>query len=198
MAEEYSFAIRLVTIVQERVDAGMESEGDLKKALRTAVQVRLLQLQLDDQTASVRDHLERLIGLPGTTLGLMPASMPRSSAFRASEATIQETKPDTPSILSAEANARAKAQRAAGDSRYTWRPQITFDAQYGRISSFNGVSTYYNLKGDYNTLAAGVQIILPFLDKTRSAKARESLVEAQHAEREVDFIRDQQSEARLN
>ncbi|MGC2404154.1 MAG: TolC family protein [Acidobacteriaceae bacterium] len=39
MAEEYSFAVRLVTIVQERLDAGMESESDLKKALRTAVQV---------------------------------------------------------------------------------------------------------------------------------------------------------------
>ena len=196
MEEEYSFAIRLVTIVQERLDAGMESESDVKKALRTAVQVRLLQLQLDDETASVRDHLERLIGVPGTSLELVPASIPHSPVFRASEATIQET--DTPSILSAEANARAKAQRAAGDSRYTWRPQITFGAQYGRISSFNGVSTYYNLKGDYNTLAAGVQISLPILDRTRSAKARESLADAQHAEHERDFLRDQQSEARLN
>jgi outer membrane protein TolC len=195
MAEEYSFAIRLVTIVQERLDAGMESESDVKKALRTAVQVRSLQLQLDDETASVRDHLERLIGVPGTSLELVPASIPRSPVFRASEATIQET--DTPSILSAEANARAKTQRAAGDSRYTWRPQITFDAQYGRISSFNGVSTYYNLKGDYNTLAAGVQINIPILDRTRSAKARESLADAQHAEHEIDFLRNQQDEARL-
>ena len=196
MAEEYGAAVRLVTIVQERLDAGMESESDLKKALRTAVQVRLLQLQLDDQTASVRDHLGRLLGLPGASLELLPASIPPSSEFGTSEATIQETV--TPGILSAEANARAKAQRAAADSHYTWRPQITFDAQYGRISSFNGVSTYYNLKGDYNTLAAGVQINLPILDRTRSAKARESWAEAQHAEHELDFLRDQQSEARLN
>jgi outer membrane protein TolC len=197
MAEEYSSAIRLVTIVQERLDAGMESESDLKKALRTAVQIRLLQLQLDDETASLRDHLERLIGLPGTSIELVPASIPRGPVFRASEVTIPETEPDTPSILSAEANARAKAQRAVGDSRYTWRPQITFDAQYGRVSSFNGVSTYYNLKGDYNTLAAGVQIQLPFLDRTRRAKARESMADAQHAEHELDLLRDQQSEARL-
>ena len=198
MAEEYSCAVRLMTIVQERLEAGMESESDLKKALRTAVQVRLLQLQLDDQTASVKEHLGRLIGLPGTNLELMPASIPRSPGFRASEDIIQEAQPETPSILSAEANARAKARRAAADSRYTWRPQIAFDAQYGRISSFNGVSTYYNLKGDYNTLAAGVQITLPFLDRTRSAKARESLADAQHAEHELDFLRDQQSEARLS
>jgi outer membrane protein TolC len=157
MAEEYGFAIRLITIGQERLDAGMESESDLKKALRTTVQIRLLQLQLDDETASLRDHVERLIGLPGTSIELVPASIPRGPVFRASEATLPETKPDTPSILSAEANARAKAQRAVGDSRYTWRPQITFNAQYGRISSFNGVSTYYNLEGDHNTLTAGVQ-----------------------------------------
>jgi outer membrane protein TolC len=196
MAEEHSFAIRLVTIVQERLDAGMESEGDLKKALRTAVQVRLLQLQLDDQTASVRDHLEKLIGLPDASLELLPASIPRSPVSRASESASQEA--DPPSIVSAEANARAKAQRARGDSRYNWRPQITFDAQYGRISAFNGVSSYYNLKGNYNALAAGVQINLPILDRTRSAKARESLADAEHAEHELDFLRDQQSEARLN
>jgi outer membrane protein TolC len=196
MAEEYRFAIRLVTIVEERMDAGMETESDLKKALRTAVQVRLLQLQLDDQTASARDHLEKLIGLPGSSLELLSASIPHSPVFQTSEAIIQE--PVTPGILSAEANARAKALRAAADSHYTWKPQITFDAQYGRISSFNGVSTYYNLRGDYNTLAAGVQINLPILDRTRSAKARESSADAQHAEHELDFLRDQQSEARLN
>jgi hypothetical protein len=89
-------------------------------------------------------------------------------------------------------------RRSVADSRYTWRPQIAFDAQYGRISSFNGVSTYYNLRGDYNTLAAGVQINLPILDRTRSAKARESLADAQHAQHELDFLRDQESEARLN
>jgi hypothetical protein len=52
--------------------------------------------------------------------------------------------------------------------------------------------------GVYHTLATGVQINLPILDWTRSAKARESLADAQHAEHELDFLRDQQSEARLN
>jgi outer membrane protein TolC len=197
MAEEYGFAVRLETIVQERLDAGMESDSDLKKARRTAVQIRLLQLQLGDETASLRDHLARLVGLQGISLEMVPASIPSRPVFRALEAGTPEANPDTHSILSAEANAHAKAQQAAGDSRYTWRPQIAFNAQYGRISSFNGVSTYYNLKGDYNTLAAGVQIQLPFLDRTRSAKARESMADAQHAEHELDFLRDQQSEARL-
>jgi hypothetical protein len=100
--------------------------------------------------------------------------------------------------LSAEADAHAKQEQAIGDSRYTWRPQLAFSAQYGRISPFNGASTYYNLNGNYNTAYAAVQVQLPFLDRTRKAKARESLAEAQHAEHAVEYLRQQQTVSRVN
>ncbi|ADV81118.1 TolC family protein [Terriglobus saanensis] len=197
MADEYRFAVRLVAIVQERFDAGLDTDRELKKARRTLVQIRLLQLQLEDEKASLRDHLARLTGLPGSNLETVPESVPSSAAFRAPEKASADAYRDTPEVLSAQANARAKWQTAFGDSRYTWRPQITFDAQYGRISPINNVSTYYNLNGNYNTLAAGIQIQLPFLDRTRRAKGREAMADAQHAAHELDFLRDQQGESRL-
>lgn len=104
---------------------------------------------------------------------------------------------DTPTVLSAEANARAKREQASGDSHCTWRPQISFVAQYGRISPFNGAATYYNLNGNYNTALAAAQVQLPFFDRSRKAKARESLVDAQHAEHTVEFLREQQSATRV-
>lgn len=197
MTDEYGYALKLVTIVQERLDAGRDTPLELKQARRTAVQIRLQQLQLEDQIASFRDHLSRLIGLPADQLETVPASIPSSPVFNLSGSSHQDAIPDTPSVLSAEADARSKLEQAFGDARYTWRPQIAFEAQYGRISPINNVSTYYNLNGNYNTAFAAVQIKLPFFDSTHKEKARESLADAQHAQHTVEFLRDQQSETRI-
>jgi hypothetical protein len=99
-------------------------------------------------------------------------------------------------MLSAEADARSKRQQAIGDSRYTWRPQIAFEAEYGRISPINNVSTYYNLNGNYNTAFAGVSIQVPFFDRTHKAKAGESLADAEHADHTVELLRSQETETR--
>lgn len=197
MTEEYGDALKLASIVQERLDAGMDTPLELKQAHRTAVQIRLQQLQLDDDIASYRDHFSKLIGLPVDQLKTVSNSIPSSPKFLLSPSTRQDAYPDTPSVVSAEANARAKREQAIGDSRYAWRPQIAFQAEYGRISPINNVSTYYNLNGNYNTAFAGVSIQMPFFDRTRKAKALGSLADAEHAEHTVDFLRGQQSETRI-
>jgi len=51
VTDQYGYALKLVSVVQDRLAAGMESDLELKKARRTAVQIRLQQLQLDDQIA---------------------------------------------------------------------------------------------------------------------------------------------------
>lgn len=197
MADEYGYALKLASIVQERVDAGTDTSLALKQARRTAVQIHLQQLQLEDEIATLRDHFSRLIGLPPDQLRTVPSSIPASPDFRPLQVNAPSAYPDTPSVLSAEANARSKRQQAIGDSRYVWRPQVSFVAQYGRISPLNNVSTYYNLDGNYDTAYAAIQVLLPFFDRTHQAKARESLAEAQHAEHTVSFLRDQQNEARV-
>jgi outer membrane protein TolC len=195
MAQEYGDALKLASIVQQRLDAGMESPMELKQARRTAVQIRLQQLQLDDETTTLRDHLSQLIGLPADHLETVSSSIPSAPTPDPTPAA-PSTFPDTPSLLSAEANARAKSEQARGDSRYLLRPQISFSAQYGRISPFNGAATYYNLNGNYDTAYAAIQVLLPFFDKTRKAKALESSADAQHAEHTVQFLRLQQNESR--
>jgi outer membrane protein TolC len=193
MADEYGSALKLVSIVQDRLDAGLDTPLELKQARRTAVQIRLQQLQLEDEIATLREHFSQLIGLPPSQLGTIPNSIPANPELDASSANLRNECPDTPGVLSAEANARAKQDQAIGDAHYQWRPQIAFEAEYGRISPINNVSTYYNLNGNYNTAFAGVQIRLPFLDETGKAKARGSLADAQHAEHTVELLRDQQN-----
>jgi outer membrane protein TolC len=197
MTEEYGFALRLVSIVQDRLDAGVDTSTELKQARRTAVQVRLQQLQLDDEIAALRDHFSQLTGLPADQLVTISDSIPSAPAFDVRAESGPVVYPETPSVLSAEADARAKREQAIGDSNYTWRPQISFVAQYGRISPFNGAATYYNLNGNYNTAFAAAQVLLPFFDRSRKAKARESSVDAQRAEHTVELLREQQSATRV-
>ncbi|WP_263359840.1 TolC family protein [Acidicapsa ligni] len=197
MTDEYGYALRLVSIVQDRLDAGIESPLELKQAHRTALQIQLQQEQLEDEITSLREHFSQLIGLSATQLVTTSSSIPSSPAPLLWSTEHLNEYPDTPGVLSAKMNAFAKRKQANGDSRYTWRPQIAFAAQYGRISPFNGAATYYNLNGNYNTAYAAAQVQLPFSDSARKAKARESLADAQHAEHTVEFLRQQQNTTRV-
>jgi outer membrane protein TolC len=194
LASQYEYAIRLVSIVQERFEAGYENELELKKARRTVLQIKLQKSQMEDQIATLTEHLRGLTGLTNESELIVPESIPRDGLSSVMLFEMAPMCPDSPNTLSAEADAKAKLERASGESRYTWMPQVAFEAKYGRISPFNNVSTYYNLNGNYNTLSIGAQFQLPFLDLGRKAKARESMAEAAHAEHQVASLRSQQRE----
>jgi hypothetical protein len=85
-------------------------------------------------------------------------------------------------------DAEAKMQQARGDSKFLFLPQINFFAQYNRYATFT--DSFKTLKDLQNAnspkgigadeSAFGVQVTLPFLDKVRSAKARQVYDEAAH------------------
>jgi outer membrane protein TolC len=194
--DEHAITMKLVEIVQDRLSAGIESDLDLKKARRTELQIRLQELSLEDDIGSLREHLAQLVGLPSAGIEIEPESIPPNSYFAVAGGSLTSAG-DGPSLQSLEANAKAKHQQALGDEHFSARPQFLFQAQYGRISPINDVSTYYNLQGHYNTFAAGVLIVLPLLDKSHSARARETMADASHTLHEVDNLRSQQIENRL-
>ena len=196
MEDEYGNSLTLVSIAEQRFAAGVDSELEAKKAHRTSVQVLLQQLKLEDQVASLSDHLARLTGLPKNRVDTVSESLPSDGMF-SSSLILSSNSTTAPAVSSLEATAQAKHQLALGDSRYAFIPQVSFEAQYGRISPFNGASSYYNLRGDYNTLAAGVQIRFPFLDYAHRAVGREAQSDGLRSAEEVMFRRDQQDETTL-
>lgn len=198
LEQEYKHAQKLVAILGERVSAGLNTELELKQAGRTLLQVRLQQLQGNDRTVSLRSHLSQLLSIPINQLETLSASIPPFPPSNSFGQTSEADSFDTPSITSAQATARSKHEEAKANLHYTWRPQIGFAAEYGRISPFNGASTYYNLNGNYNTAYAAVQVQLPFFDRTHKANARAALVEAQHAAHTVQLLRAQQQETQVD
>ena len=191
--EQEGYAARLIEIIQERLDAGQDTPIGLTGAKLSAAQIRLAKLRTDDEATDDRNHLARLIGLPAQGLNVVSGSVP---AFTALPANVESASfPMSPAVASAYATASSKRQIALGDSRYLWRPQITFDAQYNRFAKYNNYDLYYS-HFQHNNFGIGVQITLPVFDVGQRAKARESAADAAHAEHEADEAKDEFLEGR--
>jgi outer membrane protein TolC len=194
LQEQQGFSEHLVSIVQQRLDAGQDTPIDLTTSRLTAAQIRLARLRAEDETTADQAHLARLIGLPAQALGTTSSSVP---PFPATSSDLTDTTPLTsPAVASAYAVARSKRETAFGDARYLWRPQIYFQGQYSRFAKYTNIQDYY-LRFQQNNAAVGVQITIPLYDTAHRAKERESAAEAARAQHEADSIRDQFFDSRI-
>lgn len=203
--EQQRFADRLVTIVQERLDAGQDTPSGLTSAQLTVAQIRLAALRTEDDLAVDAAHLANLIGIPARDVAVAPGAMP---AIALPDRTLASTDAATsPAIAAAYAAARSKSQIASGDARYLFRPQISFGAEYSRYSTIQN-SNYEQYFGrrdaqgnllpfQLNSLGIGVQLSIPILDYGHRAKARESAAVAVGAAHDADAQRNLFSEGRL-
>ena len=208
--EERGFAERLQQIVKDRLDAGEDTAMEYTRARRTGVQLRLQTLQLDDDIASFRDHLSRLLGLTGTEVHTLPDSIPPLVLDSGSQLT-PSSAADTPGVQAAFVSMHQKYEQAFGDARYLWRPQVSFGAQYSKESFYNnGYLAYYPYvtgENPLNGLGAGslpaqsvafaVNVTIPLFDQGRRDRARETMAEAVHSLHDARNIRDQELEGRL-
>jgi outer membrane protein TolC len=194
LGQQYEFASRLAAIDEDRQHSGLESELEVMKARRGAVQIKLLQMQANENIQTLRGHLASLTALPFESVDIVAESIPALPPLSSMMSDDQQSIPPTPGVLAAQADALAKHQRAQGDAEYVWRPQVSFGASYGRVSPINNVSQFYNLQGNYNTTNIGVQIQM--IDRVRRAAARESRAGASRALLDLENLRAEQNGGR--
>ena len=196
MQRELALADRLVTVTSERIDAGVDAKVELPKSRRTALQIRLAALQLDDEIAYNARHLANLTGLPASAIRTESHSIPELAPIRA-QGEANESVADDEAISALAATARSKQHQAFGDRRYLLRPQVTLGANYSRVDT--GLSSYADYYPRYagvpgdpnseNALSFGLQFTIPLLDMAHRAKARQSEADALHAEADVALQR---------
>ncbi|MBB5059825.1 outer membrane protein TolC [Granulicella aggregans] len=195
MAQEYSYAQKLTNIVQDRLEAGHDARIELLKAKRTAAQIHLQLLQIEDQITGLSDHLSRLVGLPGNRLSSVSSSIPSLPAIT----TLTGDAPDSFGVQSSMAVARSKQYVAFGEEHYRFRPQISFSANYSRISTShtNYIDYYPGFKQMSESAASiGIGITLPLYDRLHEDRARETAAEAHRAQFEAEDQRNQFLEGR--
>jgi outer membrane protein TolC len=184
----------LVSIVQDRVDAGQDAALSLTQAKLTAAQLHLAALRAADQIEIDRESLARLIGLQPASLSI-DGNLPVAMASSDLSTEIGTRGYTNPGVAAAFASASAKQQQARGDARFRFLPQVNFFAQYNRYATFSDSfaqlqKVYQANNNGQTTLNAnegvfGVQINFPIFDKSRLSKASESAADAVHATQEA-------------
>ncbi|MHB1701242.1 MAG: TolC family protein [Acidobacteriaceae bacterium] len=191
--EQAGYADKLVEIVQERLDAGLDDKTELTETRLSAAQIRLKQIQNEGDVETLKDHLARMTGLPAATFRTEPDSVPPQPEMPAISLQVSHV---SPSVEAAFADAQAKRQTAFGDNRQLYRPEINFFANYDYFSTIYNYQNYY--KGfQNNNESIGIQINLPIFDASRRAKARQSSAEAVRLESDARVGRDQAAEGNL-
>jgi len=199
MAQEHGDATRLVTIVQERLDAGEDDRMSLLQAQRKATQIELNELNLQDEIAQLSDHLSRLIGLPDDRLTAIPSSIPALPTVQVAADSGNES--DGPGVKAALAGAKSKQELSFGVNRYRLRPQMLFGVNYSRIDTGqNDYTSYYpgfGLKNpSQNAVSVYIEMTLPIYDRRHQDEANEAKAEASRVYFESEAQRDQFLEGR--
>jgi outer membrane protein TolC len=179
--QEY-FADRLVTIEQERAEAGVDPLSDLLQARLTAAQLKLKRLHLETRAVTLSKQLATLTGLPAGSITSDHASIPEIPQVKADEG-----KTILSGIESAQMLAISKQKRAKGDTKYVYFPLITFNAEYDRYTKIlNNVDFYFRRPLKSDNLSSGFSISVPLYDISRRARARESAADALRATVEAE------------
>jgi hypothetical protein len=113
---------------------------------------------------------------------------------------LAEAAGDSFAIQSAQAGVKSKQETAFGESRYRFRPQVSFGFNYSRIStSHTDYVDYYpgfKLKSD-DAASVGLQIQIPFFDRAHQDRANAAEAEAQRSRYEAEDQRNQFLEGRF-
>ncbi len=186
--EEHDVAGKLISITNDRINAGVDAPVELPKSRRTATQISLAGLQLADEIAADSQHLATLTGMPASAIATESGTIPHFDAPIA-PGPQSDAVADSEGISAAFATARAKQLAAFGDRRYLFRPNISFVTNYSRVDT--GLSSYASYYPDYqgrkgrpnseNSLGFGLQINVPLLDYAHRSKARGSVADAARA-----------------
>ena len=192
--EAMNDADQLISIVENRVNAGMDSRVEQTRARLTRAQMNVQQMRLEDHAEELRQHISHLTGLPANSLRLDASSVPALPNVDISNAA--QPSLQSPAVQAAFATADARRYTASGDKRQNYRPTLQQFTQYSLFSTFNNYQQYYNYF-QQNNFGFEVQVVWPLFDPVHRAKAVESNAEAVSARRQADQSKVQLSEQTL-
>ncbi len=191
LSEQQEQANRLVSIVSDRVQAGVDAPIELTRAKLAAAQVRMSVADTEAAADVLRERLGQLAGLPPGSIETVTESIPDVPDLSHDPGIVQAALTVSPALKAAERTATAKELRAQGEHKRMW-PAIDLVAQYGLFSKYNNYDLYFN-RFQRNNATLGVAIRFPFLNFPQRARAEAADAEAVKARRQMDMTKGQVS-----
>ena len=180
--QEEGFAGQLVSIEQERTEAGVDPLNALLEARLTAAQIKLKREQLEGRAGTLGEQLAGLTGLPVGSITPDHGSIPEIPLIRG-----DIVAKGLAGIEAAQMTARSKQQVARGDRETNYLPQMSFVAQYNRNTTLlNEVNSFFAKPLPANNFSSGISVQIPVFDMGHRAKARASSADALRATVEAE------------
>jgi outer membrane protein TolC len=189
--EQQNEANRLVSVVSDRVQAGVDSQLELTRSKLAAAQVRMRHAEAEGQADVLRERLGQLTGLPSASIETVTETIPEIPDLSQQEDIAGAALSNSPAVKASEQVASAKKLRANGEHKLMW-PVIDLVGQYGLFSKYNNYDLYFN-RFQKNNATLGVAIRFPFLNYPQRARAEAADAEAVKAQRQTDVTKQQVS-----
>jgi outer membrane protein len=189
--EQEQAAAKFQDIVNQRVEAGLDSQMETARAKLVGARTRLDIAQTQAAADQLRMRLSQLTGIPANAIRTSTESIPEMPAVPQDQDLAAEAVKSSPVVKAANAAADAKFFHAEAERKQLY-PAIDYVGQYAMLSRFNNYDQFF-LKFQRNNITAGVTIRVPLLNFMQRAAADVAKAEAFKSRKEAQGVKEQVS-----
>jgi outer membrane protein TolC len=184
-------AAKFQDIVNQRVQAGLDSQMETARAKLVGARTRLDIAQTQAAADQLRMRLSQLTGIPANAIRTSTESIPELPAVTQDQDLVAEAVKNNPVISAANAAADAKFFHAEAERKQLY-PAVDYVGQYAMLSRFNNYDQFF-LKFQRNNVTAGVTIRVPVFNAMQHAAADVAKAEAFKSRKEAQGVKEQVS-----
>lgn len=189
--EQEQSAAKFQDIVNQRVQAGLDSQVEIARAKLVGARTRLDIAQAQSAADQLRLRIAQLTGLPVASIRTSTESIPELPDVPQDQNFADEAVRNNPAVKAADAAADAKAFRARAEHQLLY-PTVDYAGQYAVLSRFNNYDEFFQ-KFQRHNVTAGVAIRFAFFNPVQRAAAEVAKAEAAKSRKEAQGVREQVS-----
>lgn len=182
-------------ITTQRVNQGIDSQLDLKKAQLNSARVRMRVAEIQANVDVLREHLSKLTGFRAADFFTDPESLPKFPEVQQDTDLESIAVANSPAVKAADQKARSEEFRARAEHKQ-WMPSVDFAAQYAMLARYNNYDQYYK-SFQRDNASIGVSIRFPLFSASQRAVAEAADADVIKAKKEAELARNQVTENTL-
>jgi outer membrane protein TolC len=197
LSEEYSAALKMEQIVNQRIQEGVDNPLARNQARLNTARVYLHISQAQGAIDVLRSRLSQLTGLPAASIETVSDSIPPLPEVKQEDNLPARALAASPTLQMASLHSTAMTFHARGEHR-ALLPTVDFAAQYALLATFNNYQQFFQPHSfQANNASLGVVIRFPFFNPSQHARAQAADADALRAQKDLETSRNQVSEQTL-
>jgi outer membrane protein TolC len=187
--EQSDASAKLEDTVLQRVEAGLDSQVELKRAKLVVARTRLDIAQTHTAADELRRRLSQLTGLPESAIQTSTESIPQLPTVSQDDDLASEAVANNPTVKQAFSIANTKDFKAAAEHKLLY-PSLDLAGQYAVLARFNNYNEFF-LRFQRNNLSIGGVIRFPIFNRPQKDAANVARFDAFKARQEARNVKEQ-------